>query len=111
MVDNKRKHKYTNSRNNTYSFSKKKESEAKEIFYWCIEHYKFWIALFSIFGGICVACYKFGMFISDVILSLSVPADTTIQLPAINTVVIIGITILFIFLIIKQSPFHIQLNF
>ena len=47
----------------------------------------------------------------DVILSLSVPADTTIQLPAINTVVIIGITILFIFLIIKQSPFHIQLNF
>ena len=66
MVDNKRKHKYTNSRNNAYSFSKKKESEAKEIFYWCIEHYKFWIALFSIFGGICVACYKFGMFISDV---------------------------------------------
>lgn len=66
MVDNKRKHKYTNSRNNAYSFSKKKESEAKEIFYWCIEHYKFWIALFSIFSGICVTCYKFGMFISDV---------------------------------------------
>lgn len=26
MVDNKRKHKYTNSRNNAYSFSKKKNS-------------------------------------------------------------------------------------
>ena len=65
MVDNKRKHKYINSRNKSSSSSKGKESEAKEIFYWCIEHYKFLIALFSIFGGICVACYKFGVFCSD----------------------------------------------
>lgn len=66
MVDNKRKHKYINSRKKSSSLSKGKESEAKEIFYWCIEHYKFWITLLSIFSGICVACYKFGMFISDV---------------------------------------------
>lgn len=66
MVDNKRKHKYINSRKKSSSLSKGKESEAKEIFYWCIEHYKFWITLLSIFGGICVVCYKFGMFISDV---------------------------------------------
>ena len=37
MVDNKRKHKYINSRNKSSSSSKGKESEAKEIFYWFIE--------------------------------------------------------------------------
>ena len=66
MVDNKRFHKRTNSRNKASSCSKRKESEAKEIFYWCIEHYKFWITLLSFFCGACVVCYKFGMFISDV---------------------------------------------
>lgn len=64
MEDNKRK--YNNSRNKASSFSKRKKSEAKEVFYWCIEHYKFWLALLSIFAGICLTCYKFGRFISDV---------------------------------------------
>lgn len=64
MEDNKRK--YNNSRSKASSFSKRKKSEAKEVFYWCIEHYKFWLALLSIFAGICLTCYKFGRFISDV---------------------------------------------
>ena len=64
MEDNKGK--YNNPRNKASSFSKTKKNEAKEVFYWCIEHYKFWLALFPIFAGICLAFYKFGMFISDV---------------------------------------------